>query len=115
MEDRDLAEKLLSGVVEENLATYRHLITETSSQDASDLYWKGALALFKKLNSDERDVFFKIPKQVSIDTVSNVAGILDGSSEAGLKGELQIISKSGKRLSGCLQDHFLEAIEEESK
>lgn len=115
MEDRELAEKLLTGVAIENLATYRQIFTETSPVDATDLYWRDALSFFDKLNSEEKEVLFAIIKQISVDTISSVTGVLDGSTEIGLDEGINITSESGNRLSGSLQDYFLEAEENESQ
>ncbi len=114
MEDKELAKILLSRVVNENLATYRELFAETSTQETNDIYWKDALVFFEKLAPQDRDVFFNILKQVSIDTVSNIAGIIDGSIEAGVEGSLHLTSENGTKLGVSLQDYFLEAVEKES-
>ena len=114
MDDRELSKTLYSGVVMENLELYREMFSETSIDDAIDPYWKEALILFENLSLKERGTLFKIIKQVSIDTVSSVTGALDGSTEIGLREDVNVVSKSGKKLNGCLQEYFLGTVEENS-
>ena len=111
MDHRELAKKLLARVVNENMSTYRQLFSETSSDDATDLYWRAALSFFNKLDSADKEIFFSILRQVSVDTVSNVTGAIDGSSDIGLEEDIHLTTHDGKVLSGFLQDHFLEAVE----
>lgn len=113
MDDREIAEKFLARVVNENISTYRQLFSETSSDEAIDLYWKSALSLFNKLDSADKEIFFSILKQVSVDTVSNITGVIDGSSDIGLEEDIRLSSHDGKILSGFLQDRFLEAVEKD--
>lgn len=114
MEGRFVAERLLEGVVKANLATYRELFTKTKAEQAAAPYWQLALDFFEGLNKKEKEIFFAILKQVSIDTVSNVAGAIDGSSDIGLKEEIRLIDRNGTSISGDLQDFFLEAVEHDS-
>ena len=107
MDERAFSEKLLSGAVEANLASYRKLFTETKIERAADSYWKSALAFFEKLNQKDREVFFSILRQVSVDSVSNVLGAIDGSSDIGLNRNVRLVDQDGKIISGSLQDHFL--------
>ena len=114
METKLIAEKFLEGVVKANLTTYRELFTKTKAEQTADPYWKSALAFFEGLNEKEKETFFAILKQVSIDTVSNVAGAIDGSSDIGLKEEIRLIDRNGISISGDLQGCFLEAVEHDS-
>ncbi len=113
MDARELAKKLLARVVKENISTYRQLFSETSSDDATDLYWKSAISFFNKLDPAEKEIFFSILKQVSVDAVSNVTGAIDGTSDIGLEEDIHLSSHDGKILSGFLQDHFLEVVEKD--
>lgn len=113
MEAKTLAEKFLVGIVNANLATYRQLFAEANAEEATDPYWKSALAFFENLNQDEKETFFAILKQVSVDTVSNIVGAIDGCSDIGLNEEVRLVDRHGKVISGSLQDYFLEATERE--
>jgi len=114
VEEKLVAERLLQGVVKINFTSYRELFTKTKPEQATDPYWKSALALFAGLNQSEKETFFSILKQVAVDTVSNVAGAIDGSSDIGLKEDIRLIDRDGKPISGCLQDYFLEAVQHDS-
>ena len=114
MEGKLVAERLLEGVVKANVATYRELFTKTKVEQTADPYWKSALAFFEGLNEKEKETFFAILKQVSIDTVSNVASAIDGSSDIGLKEEIRLINRNGISISGDLQDCFLAAVEHDN-
>lgn len=111
MEEKVVAEKLLEGVVKANLTTYRELFTKTKGEEATDPYWRSALTLFAGLNQKEKETFFAVLKQVSVDTVSNVVGAIDGCTDIGIKEEIVLTDKRGKVISGSLQDYFLEAVE----
>lgn len=106
--------KIKKSIVDENLSIYRDLFCSTELEQAQDPYWQDALALFENLTSNERDVLFKIMRQVSVDTVSSFFSILDGISVLDeQEGEFSLLI-SGKELSGSLQDDFLE-LEEQNK
>jgi hypothetical protein len=98
----------LYGVVAiENIEIYRELFLSTSVEEASDPYWKDALNLFDDLSPQQRESFFSIIRQVSIDATSNVLGIIDGvnvfnGSEANFK-----LMCNESRLEGDLQSLFL--------
>ena len=114
MDGKLVAERLLEGIVKANLATYRALFTTTKIEQAADPYWKSALAFFEGLNEQEKETFFAILKQVSVDTVSNVASAIDGSSDIGLKEEIRLIDRNGMSIGGDLQDCFLAAVEHDN-
>ena len=85
----------------------------TDPANARSPYWQRALALFATLQGDEREVFFEILRQVQVDTVSNLLGIIDGSSYlAESAPRLELRAVEGDKLSGDLQDYFL-ALEED--
>ncbi len=109
-----LAAGLMKPVVEEGAATYRRLFADTHPDKASDPYWKRALVLFGQLSPAQRLVFFEILQQVSIDTVSGVLGVIDGSSYLANRTEdLVLTTAEGRKLSGDLQDLFLAQAEEQ--
>ncbi|MBI3204444.1 MAG: transposase [Myxococcales bacterium] len=101
---------LRAAVIEENVDTYRELLASTSPETATDAYWRRALAFYRVLDEDQRAVLLDIMRQVAIDTVSNVLGILDGvSGGAATREDFVLVSASDEcRLNGSLQDLFLE-------
>lgn len=97
-------------IVEENVGIYRDLFENT--ENASDPYWQRALALYKSLDAEQREVFFEVVRQTTIDSVSNVFAVVDGVTQLeGQDGECEM-SCGGDKLNGELQDHFLEHFED---
>jgi putative transposase len=111
MNSIDFVSSIRLGVVEENLKLYREIYT--ASPDALDGYWKRALSLFSVLSEDQQDVFFEIIRQIEVDTVSNVLGVIDGvnSVGGGFVNVRILCGESGEDIGGGLQDIFLEAEE----
>lgn len=97
---------LMHSTVEENVIIYRQLFEET--KDASDPYWKRALVLYNQLPSEQKSIFFEIIRQVCVDTVSNVLGIIDGVNPLdGATEAFTLTYGSTQTLSGDLQNLFL--------
>ncbi len=97
-------------VIEENTATYRDLFTNTDPCKASDEYWIEALALFNKLDKEDKATFFKVLRQIGVDTTSTILGVLDGVSYTGDPDNQFLLTtlKSSGPINGELQDVFLE-------
>jgi hypothetical protein len=109
----DFVAGLRSGVIEENLTIYRTLFSENSPEDAEDPYWKRALALFQALSPEHRSVLFEVIRQVAVDTTSNLLGVLDGVNPLNERFvEFSLADDEGSRLSGDLQDLFLQQEED---
>jgi hypothetical protein len=106
-----------SAIVEQSAATYRHMFESFTPETAPDPLWKRALALHRSLSEPERSVLVELMRQASVDTVSNLFGVLDGSTSlADSREEFVLLSKPDNQLlSGNLQDLFLEADERERK
>ena len=104
-----------SVVVQQNAAIYKDLFESTTPESASDAYWKRALTLHGSLSDADRAVLFEIMRQVTVDTVSNFFGILDGASALeGPREDFVLTSQpDNRKLNGNLQDLFLEAEERE--
>ena len=109
MTPRDFATGLMRVAVDENVRIYRELFESIQLREATDPYWQRALPLFSSLSEDEREVFFEVVRQVAVDTISHVLGILDGSSTfEGKDDEFTLTYGHDQRLDGDLQDLFLE-------
>ena len=84
-----------------------------SASEASDRYWRSALALFSSLTEEQRSILFEIMRQVSLDTASNILGVLDGVNQIdGDEAGFTLLSAAGEKLNGDLQSLFL--VEDES-
>ena len=114
MKPEEFVKKIRQSVLDENIAIYKDLFETTEVDQASDPYWKEALDLFEKLGDKEKETLFKIMRQVSVDTISNMFALLDGViclEEQDGDFSLTIENKQ-EQLNGDLQDIFLE-IEED--
>ena len=112
MTAKEIAGALYAEVVDGNLAEYRHILEGAVETPPRDPYWRKVAALFRSIPDDQKNHFVEIFRQVSVDAVSTVAGVLDGTSPLG--GTCQsftLTDSDGTKLNGCLQDHFLAVVE----
>ncbi|MRX72852.1 transposase [Bacillus lacus] len=103
---------LYESIVKENLELYRELYETTKIGPKTDEYWKAAIGLCNSLTAENKDILIRIIEQTMIDTISNMLGIIDGSStlkDCSLEPRLLLNSKYTE---GELQDLFLKFIEE---
>lgn len=106
---------LRSGVIDDNMRAYAEVVASRHADDVADVHWKRVLGLFSSASPEQRDVIFAIMRQVAVDTVSSVFGILDGvSAIEDLPGEITV-TYEGETVSGELQDYFLSLEEAASK
>ncbi|MFP3596895.1 hypothetical protein [Chryseobacterium sp. SIMBA_029] len=71
--------KILSiDIIEGNLEFYKKLLDTTNQ--ATDLVWKGILSMYIDFSREEKEVFLKFLRVIEINTLSHVLGILDGST-----------------------------------
>ncbi|MEO1019204.1 MAG: hypothetical protein AAFY56_16165 [Pseudomonadota bacterium] len=84
------------------------MLLSADRDHVTDEYWESALGLCDSLDEKGRAALLRIMRQVSVDTVANMFGILDGSS-SGLvgAGRFTLLDDAGSKLNGELQDIFL--------
>lgn len=113
MTPEDFVSQIRLAVVQQNNAIYKDLFGATLPEAANDAYWKRTLTLYHSLNERDRSVLLEIMRQVVVDTVSNLFGILDGTSPLDSSDEEFLLTSEadGQKLNGNLQDLFLEAEE----
>lgn len=111
MPPKEFVKMVQKHLIDENMGIYKKIFHETSLDDASDDYWKNALTLFRKLDDDDRDIFFRVMRQVSVDTMSSFFSIVDGTSYLGEEISEVTLNENKQKISGDLQDLFLEAEE----
>ncbi len=106
----DFVAEIRRAVIEGNVALYRDLFDSAEDTRVTDAYWKRALALYRSLDEAGRLVFFEVLRQVSVDTVSSIFGVLDGSSSLGTQRQEFVLTSlpEMRKLNGELQDLFLE-------
>lgn len=103
---------IYESIVEENLGIYKNIYKKGQITERTDEYWKQAIGLYKDLSDDNKEILMRIIKQTMIDTISNVFGIIDGSStlkNCTIQPKLFLDSVDTE---GELQDYFLTFIEE---
>lgn len=114
MNKEDFIKNLYHSVIKENSTIYWDLFTNTDINKVKDSYWKEALKLYTDLSDENKDVLFKIIEQVQVDAVSNILGVLDGTTSIEAEDvEFKLITEDNdKQINGDLQDLFLEYDEE---
>lgn len=110
MKPEDFVKNTRTSIIDLNVELYKETFDHCLTEQVTDPYWKDALALFEKLDHSEREVFFNVIRQVSVDTTSSIFAVLDGISEfEGQEKEFVLSTEGGEeRLNGSLQDLFLE-------
>lgn len=103
---------LYESVVRENKELYRNIFDNTDVDKKTTEYWKETLMFYDQLPMDHRRVLLNIIEQIMIDTVSNVLGIIDGSSTLGAGIIEPKLLLSEEDTEGELQDLFLAYVEE---
>lgn len=107
MKPKEFVAQLRTAVIEENIGIYRDLFSNTSIERASDPYWKRALTLFSELSPAQREVFFEIIRQATVDTTSNVLGVIDGVNSLEDANATFELTCGSEQLNGDLQSLFL--------
>ncbi|MEC2158776.1 transposase [Virgibacillus halodenitrificans] len=103
---------LYESIVKENLQLYKNLYETTNVTSKTDEYWKNAIGFYESLTDENKDTLMRIIEQTMIDTISNMLGVIDGSSTLNdCPFELKLLLDSNDT-EGELQDLFLELIEE---
>ncbi|WRP06242.1 transposase [Rossellomorea aquimaris] len=103
---------LYESIVKENLNLYKDLIETTNVTPKTHDYWKEAISFYDSLSYENKNTLMRIIEQTMIDTISNMLGVIDGSStlkDCSLEPKLILSSIDTE---GELQDSFLEFIEE---
>lgn len=108
MEAVKFVESLRKSIIEDNLNYYVNTFKDSKTEEVKDPCWTKAITLFQSLNDEKKEVFFSIIRQVQSDTVSNVLGILDGSTYLNDGGTTFELIADEDKINGDLQDLFLE-------
>lgn len=98
-------------IVQEGKSEYKELLDNTNVEDATDKYWIKVLQLYDNLTEEDKEILIAIIQQTMIDTISNMLGIIDGSSTlSGCDAEPKLYLDETDTDSE-LQDLFLEYVE----
>jgi hypothetical protein len=110
MNDEKFALEALKRVVDENINSYREMLSSFPREDARDPYWIKLFSLFDSMSVEDRDLLVQIMRQVSIDTIASLLSIIDGSGYSDLKG-LRLVDGNGNDIQGDLSNIFLSRAE----
>lgn len=114
MNSQVFVKALVRSVLRDGMGAYVDLFENTDRNKVKDQYWVRALNLFDELSAEQKNALFEVIQQVAADAVSNVLGIIDGSSHAeGVDEDLLLIAcSSGEPMNGDLQGAFLSILED---
>jgi len=108
MSPKDFVEALYDEVVNRPAAEYFTELDQCTQSDIKDDYGKSVWKLWSELTDEQRAVVRSIVRQVAIDTVSHMLGIIDGPTLLNkYRGEFCLTYDGGPPLNGDLQDLFL--------
>ncbi len=105
-------EKLIDMLIVEGIEEYKASNETLQIGPKTINYWKDVKQLYVTLDQKQKEIYYEIIRQVMIDTISSVFGILDGTTSInGMECNIEVA------INGCsteheLQDVFLEKIEE---
>jgi len=85
---------------------------ERSNSETTIDYWKNARSLYCELDESQSEILVSIIKQVIIDTVANLFGVIDGVCGIDDEEWNFILSINGHSTDDELSDCFLEYVEE---
>jgi hypothetical protein len=116
MTPQQFVSNIRSEVLEQNWATYQSVLSEESLSGSVSQYWPQMAKFSLSLNQEQRKQFEMAIRQVMVDTISNILGILDGTSILEhYRGDFNLTYNDDKKqLNGDLQTFFL-AAEQEKK
>lgn len=114
MKQEEFVRALRVDIIEENADLYADMLRTTDRSSVEDEYWRAVLSLYDSLNDRGKVTLLGIMRQVAVDTVSNMLGVLDGSSSSSIGQEgLTLLDSTRNKLNGSLQDLFLAREESE--
>lgn len=103
---------IYKAIVQGNGELYKQLFETTIVDKKTDEYWKQSLNLYISLSDGNKEVLMNIIRQTMVDTISNMFGIIDGSSTLiGCNIDVKLLI-DGVDTEGELQDAFLSYVEE---
>ena len=108
----------IDGICEEiNVAldSYRENYLKTELNEIPDSLHKKTISFFRSLETEERELFFRIIKNIQIDNTATLLALIDGDFYLkNQEADFKLIYKDslGERIiSGDLKDLFLERVE----
>jgi hypothetical protein len=79
MSAREFVARIREDVIESNLRSYGDMLAMSASS-LRDPKWRAIAVAYQRMDEEQKAAIAMLVRQVVIDTISNVFGILDGSS-----------------------------------
>ncbi len=108
---KELITAIYNSILIENFKIYKDLLEKTKIGSKTTKYWIETLNFYERMSETDKSVLLKIIEQTMIDTISNMLGIIDGSSTAYNFDKEIKLTIDGHDVDGDLQDLFLELVE----
>ncbi len=114
MNDYEFVKEIRNDIIAHYLKDCCDMFKNTDIKDATDPYWQTALKFFAELDDSQKQILFRIIRQVTVDTTATLFAVLDGVTAplGGYKGDFELLV-DGTNIAGDLADIFLAAEEEE--
>jgi len=104
MNDREFVISVQKELIDLPLQFHRLLIAEAGTHP----YGQEAMEFYATLDETGKETFFKIVRQVMVDTLSGLFGIFDGMAQLEKQSGDFVLELAEQRLSGTLQDLLVE-------
>lgn len=107
MTSEKFVRQLRKYVVDDEVRFYSETLIKSDRQEVTDRYWSDLTHLYDNLNAAQKSVLLQLVRQVSVDTVASLLGIIDGLSyfeEA--TGQFSLTMHGDTELAGDLQEQF---------
>ena len=91
MNSEEFVRELRKEVIEDGMTFYQEFFENKDDFSSGDSYWRDVTTFYAGLDEKQQAVLLAIVRQVSVDTVSNLLGIIDGVCYLeGLTGQLSL-------------------------
>lgn len=111
MDINEFVIKIHDLITKERITIYKDMFNNTNIEKVKNNYWKEALEFYHSIDQKQKEMLFKIIRQISVDTVSTIFALLDGVSIVEGQDDRFILSFKKNptvKINGDLQDIFLE-------
>jgi len=106
-----IAKGFYETVVIEGIEEYEYLLDNTIIDKETNEYWCNFLCLYHNLSDKQKSIFIRFIKQIIIDTISHVFGIIDGPCTFSVPNTEFKLYINGVDSDMEMQDSFLEYVE----
>jgi hypothetical protein len=114
MNEKKLAKALKQAIVDDNLTYYKETLDNVDTNEITDQYWHDLVLFYRALPIENKGLIIKLIRQTSVDAVSSLLGIIDGTVDFPV--ELQLINQTkGTAFDDELQEEFLALTEADER